>query len=141
MMNRIAGGFKRVAALMMCLFIVLSQLALPVTALAQDVNMLPTLELYYAAGETTQSVFVQASLMSFAPIFSKQSESSISLAIVTPSLVISGVEKPFPITTFLPFGPRVIFTVFARISTPLARAFLASSPCKIPFAISPPFSP
>src|SRR5919202_1279927 len=60
-----------------------------------------------------------------APMFSNLSESSISLATVTPSLVIRGAPKLFSSTTLRPFGPSVTFTALARISTPrsiLARA-------------------
>src|SRR3989344_2537023 len=41
-----------------------------------------------------------------APIFSALSESSISLAIVTPSLVIMGEPKPLSKTTLRPLGPK-----------------------------------
>ena len=37
-----------------------------------------------------------------------------------------GAPKDLSITTFLPFGPRVTFTVFASISTPFNIADLAS---------------
>src|SRR6185369_13308596 len=53
-----------------------------------------------------------------APMFSNLSSSSISLATVTPSLVMRGAPKDFSITTLRPLGPRVILTAFARISTP-----------------------
>ena len=65
---------------------------------------------------------------SCAPIFSQASSSSISLAIVTPSFVISGEPYFLSRTTFLPFGPSVILTVSASLSTPLSIAFLASIP-------------
>jgi phosphoribosyl-AMP cyclohydrolase len=70
-----------------------------------------------------------------APMFSNISSSSTSLAIVTPSLVIAGEPNFFSRTTFLPFGPSVIFTVSASWLTPLSRARLASSPYLISFAI------
>ena len=60
-----------------------------------------------------------------APMFSNLSASSISLATVTPSLVIRGAPKLFSSTTLRPFGPSVTFTALARVSTPrsiLARA-------------------
>ena len=76
----------------------------------------------------TSLVLVETSLISCAPMFSKASSSSISLAMVTPSLVISGVPNFLSSTTLRPFGPRVILTVFASWLTPLSIAFLASSP-------------
>src|SRR3954463_15036420 len=60
-----------------------------------------------------------------APMFSNLSESSISLATVTPSLVMRGAPKLFSMTTLRPLGPSVTFTASARISTPrsiLSRA-------------------
>src|SRR3954452_22731447 len=61
----------------------------------------------------------------WAPMFSNLSESSISLATVTPSLVMRGAPKLFSMTTLRPFGPSVTFTASARLSTPrsiLSRA-------------------
>src|SRR5690606_35226999 len=43
---------------------------------------------------------------------------SISLATVTPSLVMRGAPNDFSITTLRPFGPRVTFTASARMLTP-----------------------
>ena len=60
--------------------------------------------------------------MSFAPIFSNGSSRSISLAIVTPSLTISGAPNFFSITTFLPLGPIVTFRALAKLFTPFSRA-------------------
>ena len=60
-----------------------------------------------------------------APMFSKRSVSSISLATVTPSLVMRGAPYDLSITTLRPFGPSVTLTALARISTPrniLSRA-------------------
>ena len=76
----------------------------------------------------TSLVLVDTSRMICAPMFSKGSATWISFAMVTPSLVTRGVPKDLSSTTFLPLGPRVILTVFARVSTPASRAFLASSP-------------
>src|SRR5215469_7096193 len=53
-----------------------------------------------------------------APIFSNLSASSISLATVTPSLLIRGAPKDLSSTTLRPLGPRVTLTALARISTP-----------------------
>src|ERR1700753_1052944 len=58
-------------------------------------------------------------------MFSNLSSSSISLATVTPSLVIRGAPNDFSMTTLRPFGPSVTLTAFASISTPrniLSRA-------------------
>ena len=54
------------------------------------------------------------SLISWAPMFSKGSSSSISFAMVTPSFVMSGEPNFLSKTTFLPFGPSVTFTVSAN---------------------------
>src|SRR5690606_8388 len=83
----------------------------------------------------TSLVLVATSLTSWAPMFSKGSSSSISFAMVTPSLVMSGDPNFLSNTTFLPLGPRVIFTIFASLLTPLSSAFLASSPNKMSFAM------
>jgi len=80
-------------------------------------------------------VLVATSFTNCAPMFSNGSLSSISFAIVTPSLVMSGAPNFLSRTTFLPLGPRVIFTVSVSWSIPLCRAFLASSPYMICFAI------
>ena len=58
-------------------------------------------------------VLVLTSRISCAPMFSKASSSSISFAMVTPSLVIRGEPYFFASTTLRPLGPRVIFTVSA----------------------------
>src|SRR4030095_11129109 len=61
----------------------------------------------------------------WAPMFSNLSSSSISLATVTPSLVMRGRPKLLSSTTLRPFGPRVTLTALARMSTPrniLSRA-------------------
>src|SRR5690242_9599082 len=51
-------------------------------------------------------------------MFSNLSPSSISLATVTPSLVIRGAPNDLSSTTLRPFGPSVTLTALARISTP-----------------------
>ncbi len=83
----------------------------------------------------TSLVLVATSFTSCAPIFSNASSSSISLAMVTPSLVISGAPKDLSKTTFLPFGPKVTRTVSASWFTPDSSAFLASMPYLISLAI------
>src|SRR5947209_8424440 len=59
-------------------------------------------------------------------MFSNLSSSSISLATVTPSLVMRGAPKLFSITTLRPFGPSVTFTALARTSTPRSMRSRAS---------------
>ena len=81
-------------------------------------------------------VFMLTSLIKLAPMFSKGFSSSISRAIETPSLVISGVAYFRSRTTFFPFGPRVIFTASATAFMPFFNRFLASSPDFICLAIS-----
>ena len=83
----------------------------------------------------TSLVFVATSLTNWAPIFSNLSSSSISLAIVTPSFVISGAPNFLSSITFLPFGPSVTFTVSASLFTPASKEALASFANLISFAI------
>ena len=61
----------------------------------------------------TSLVLVATSLTSCAPMFSNGSSSSMSLAMVTPSLVISGTPNFLSSTTLRPFGPMVTLTVSA----------------------------
>ncbi len=70
----------------------------------------------------TSLVFSAACFKTSAPKFSVLSSNSISLAIVTPSLVIIGEPNPLSKITLEPFGPKVILTVWANLSTPLLRA-------------------
>src|SRR3954469_2157140 len=63
-------------------------------------------------------VFEATSRTICAPMFSNLSLSSISLATVTPSLVIRGAPKLLSMTTLRPLGPSVTFTASARMSTP-----------------------
>src|SRR3712207_6136473 len=67
-------------------------------------------------------------------MFSNLSESSISLATVTPSLVIRGAPKLLSSTTLRPFGPRVTFTASARVSTPRSMRSRAPAPNLTSFA-------
>src|SRR3989338_4940875 len=71
------------------------------------------------------------SLASSAPRFSNLSSSSISLAMVTPSLVICGAPNDLPKITFRPLGPSVIFTVLASRSMPRFTASFAFSAVRI----------
>src|SRR5438105_6289353 len=54
----------------------------------------------------------------WAPMFSNLSASSISLATVTPSLVMRGAPKDLSSTTLRPLGPSVTRTASVRMSTP-----------------------
>src|SRR4051812_46974563 len=75
-------------------------------------------------------VFVATSFTICAPMFSTGSDSSISLATVTPSLVMVGEPNFLSMTTFRPLGPRVIFTASAKASTPrLSRARASTLNC------------
>src|SRR5262245_28400430 len=75
----------------------------------------------------TSEVLEATSRTICAPMFSYLSFSSISLATVTPSLVIVGLPNFLSMTTLRPFGPRVAFTAAAITLTPLRRALRASS--------------
>src|SRR5262245_11197205 len=73
----------------------------------------------------TSEVLEATSRTIWAPMFSNLSSSSISLATVTPSLVMRGAPKLLSSTTLRPLGPRVTRTALARMSTPrniLSRA-------------------
>src|ERR1051326_1493594 len=72
-------------------------------------------------------VFEATSFSIWAPMFSYASLSSISLATVTPSLVIVGLPNFLSMTTLRPLGPSVAFTASARMFTPLSRLARASS--------------
>src|SRR5690606_8799798 len=61
-----------------------------------------------------------------APMFSNLSSSVISLATVTPSLVMRGAPNDLSITTLRPLGPSVTFTASARTSMPRSILFRAS---------------
>src|SRR5881397_482418 len=63
----------------------------------------------------------------WAPISSYGSFSSISLATVTPSLVMVGLPNFLSMTTLRPLGPRVAATAAAMMLTPLSSALRASS--------------
>ncbi len=75
----------------------------------------------------TSSVFLATSLTSSAPILSKGSSSSISLAIDTPSLVMVGAPHFLSSTTLRPLGPRVTRTASASLFMPVSRPRRASS--------------
>src|SRR5581483_4275057 len=84
----------------------------------------------------TSEVLEATSRTICAPMFSSESFSSISLATVTPSLVMVGEPNFFSITTLRPLGPSVTFTASASTLTPRSIACRDSSPCTICLAIS-----
>src|SRR5213080_1033010 len=59
-------------------------------------------------------------------MFSNLSASSISLATVTPSLVMRGAPKLLSSTKLRPLGPSVTRTALARMSTPRSMRSRAS---------------
>src|SRR5438067_2488657 len=71
-----------------------------------------------------------------APMFSNLFSSSISLATVTPSLVIVGEPNDFSMTTLRPLGPSVTFTASASVLTPLRMASRARTSKRISLAMS-----
>src|SRR5438270_1301964 len=75
----------------------------------------------------TSLVLVATSLTSWAPMFSKGSSSSTSLAMVTPSLVMVGGPNFFSRTTLRPRGPSVTLQASASLSTPASRPRRADS--------------
>src|SRR6267378_2619405 len=83
----------------------------------------------------TSEVLEATSRTICAPMFSSGSRSSISLATVTPSLVMIGAPNFFSITALRPLGPSVIFTASARAFTPRKIAWREFSPVTICFAI------
>src|SRR5437773_11038755 len=65
-------------------------------------------------------------------MFSNGSGSSTSLATVTPSWLTVGEPHLRPMATLRPFGPSVVFTASARMSTPRLserRAFSSKTSC------------
>ena len=83
----------------------------------------------------SSDVLDATSLTICAPTSSSLFSNSISLATVTPSLVMVGAPNFFSMTTFRPLGPRVTFTALASLSTPAFRAVLASRSYDIFLAI------
>src|SRR5436190_16607758 len=75
----------------------------------------------------TSFVEVATSRTSCAPWFSKTSSTSISRAIVTPSLVMVGAPNFLSSTTYRPVWPRVTLTSSARMFTPRSSERRASS--------------
>src|SRR4029078_2385199 len=83
----------------------------------------------------TSEVLEATSRTICAPMFSSESLSSISLATVTPSLVIVGEPNFLSRTTLRPFGPRVTFTASASWLTPRSMACRDCSAYTICFAL------
>src|SRR5204862_663056 len=79
----------------------------------------------------TSDVLLATSFTIWAPMFSSASFSSISLATVTPSLVIVGDPNFVSRMTFRPRGPRVTFTALARLLTPRRMPCREESPYTI----------
>src|SRR5438105_78220 len=78
----------------------------------------------------------------WAPIFSNLSSSSISLATVTPSLVMRGAPNDLSSTTLRPLGPSVTLTALARMSTPrniLSRASTENLTSLAAISVSPDY--
>ena len=80
-------------------------------------------------------VLEATSLTSCAPRFSAGSFNSISLATVTPSLVMCGAPYFLSMTTLRPLGPNVTLTASANWSTPRFSASRASTLYVISFAM------
>src|SRR3954466_6334054 len=83
----------------------------------------------------TSEVLEATSFTICAPMFSNLFSSSISLATVTPSLVIVGEPNDFSITTLRPLGPSVTFPASASVLTPLRIASRARTSNRISLAI------
>src|SRR5262245_14932735 len=81
-------------------------------------------------------VLLATSRTIWAPMFSSGSLRSISLATVTPSLVIVGDPNFLSRTTLRPFGPRVTLTASANWLTPRSTACRDCSPYTICFAMT-----
>ncbi len=92
MFDRMVGGFRRALALMMSIFIILSQLALPAAALAQTVEALPSLNLYYTVGENTMGVNVMPTLYAQQPIYWAMVPAEAMQSGVTLEILPTGVE-------------------------------------------------
>jgi len=72
-------------------------------------------------------VLLLTSRMSWAPMFSNRSSTSISLAIVTPSLMTTGLPNFFSRTTVRPEAQGHL-RALASLSTPASSSLRASSP-------------
>src|SRR6188768_4359901 len=81
-------------------------------------------------------VLLATSRTIWAPMFSIAFLRSISLATVTPSLVMVGEPNFLSMTTLRPLGPSVTLTASARALTPRRMICRESSPYTICFAIA-----
>ena len=82
----------------------------------------------------TSEVLEATSLTIWAPMLAILSESSISLATVTPSLVTVGEPHDFSMMTLRPRGPSVALTVLASRLRPWAMAWRAGCENRISLA-------
>src|SRR5690349_7542631 len=82
----------------------------------------------------TSEVLAATSFTICAPMFSNRFSSSISLATVTPSLVMVGAPQDFSRTTLRPRGPSVTFTALASVLSPLPIRLRALVLKRISFA-------
>src|SRR5712675_1272426 len=80
------------------------------------------------ASPTASAALEETSRTICAPMFSNLSSSSISLATVTPSLVMRGAPNDLSSTTLRPLGPSVTLTALLRMSTPRSILSRASTP-------------
>src|ERR1700687_3291950 len=99
------------------------------TALAPSLTMAEASTVAVVVPSPAMSeVFDATSRSICAPMFSNLSSSSISLATVTPSLVIRGAPNDLSSTTLRPLGPSVTLTALLRMSTPRSILSRASTP-------------
>src|SRR6266404_2788228 len=99
------------------------------TALAPSLTMAAASTVAVVVPSPSMSeVLLATSRTIWAPMFSNLSSSSISLATVTPSLVIRGAPYDLSSTTLRPLGPSVTRTALARMSTPRSILSRASTP-------------
>ena len=71
------------------------------------------------------TVFLAASFIKVAPMFSTGSNKTTDSATVTPSFVITGLPRASSYITHFPDAPKVYFTAFVSLSTPFIILFLA----------------
>src|SRR5450631_3654781 len=99
------------------------------TALAPSRTMAAARTVAVVAPSPAASADLEATSRTIcAPMFSNLSSSSISLATVTPSLVMRGAPNDLSSTTLRPLGPSVTLTALLRMSTPRSMRSRASTP-------------
>ena len=74
------------------------------------------------------TVFLAASFIKVAPIFSTGCNKTTLSATVTPSFVITGLPRASSYITHFPEAPNVLFTALANLSTPSIICSLADLP-------------